>query len=49
MSDSEVHADELLINIWIDLIIRVERETPGSLVKLETGGRKEKWASLVPL
>lgn len=46
---SEVHANELHINIWINLIIRVIRETLESLVTLERGGRKEKWACLVPL
>lgn len=49
MNISEVHANELHINIWINLIIRVIREILESLVNLERGVKKEKWASLVPL
>lgn len=49
MNISELHANELHINIWINLIIRVIRETLESLVNLERGEKKEKWASLVPL
>lgn len=49
MSYSEIHANELLINIWINLTIRVNRETLESLVNPERGGKREKWASLVPL